>query len=56
MKLKYDPKQVLNECLKEINDRTGSYSSEIGKWVKEPKKENAYKANFDKEYLSKKYN
>lgn len=48
MKLGYDPIKVFNEGLKEINERTGAYDPKVGKWVKQPKKENAYKADFSK--------
>jgi len=51
MKLGYDPMKIFDEGLKEINDRTGAYDAEVGKWVKQPKKENAYKANYDKAKL-----
>lgn len=51
MKLGYDPIKVFEEGLKEINDRTGAYDAQVGKWVKEPKKENAYKADYSKAKL-----
>ena len=51
MKLGYDPIKVFEEGLKEINDRTGSYDQKVGKWVKEPKKPNAYKADYSKAKL-----
>lgn len=47
MKLGYDPETALNECFKEIDERTGAYNPEEGKWVKEPAKEDAYKANYE---------
>ena len=51
MKLGYDPRKVFEEGLKEINDRTGAYDPKVGKWVKEPKKENAYKADYSRAKL-----
>jgi len=48
MKLGYEPIKVFDEGLKEINERTGAYDAEVGKWVKQPKKENAYKADYSK--------
>ena len=51
MKLGYDPRKVFEEGLKEINDRTGAYDPKVGKWVKEPKKPNAYKADYSKAKL-----
>lgn len=48
MKLGYNPIKVCEEGLREINERTGSYDASMGKWVKQPKKENAYKADFSK--------
>lgn len=47
LKLGYDPSRALLECCKEIEDRTGKYNPEIGKWQKELPKPNAYKANYD---------
>lgn len=47
LKLGYKPTLALNECIKEISDRTGAYDPEAGKWVKEPKKPNAYIANYE---------
>lgn len=51
LKLGYDPIRVFEEGLKEINDRTGAYDAQVGKWVKQPKKEDAYKANYVKARL-----
>ena len=51
LKLGYDPIKVFEEGLKEINDRTGAYDAQVGKWVKQPKKEDAYKANYLKARL-----
>ncbi len=41
-----DMMELFHEVMKEIADRRGGYSEEAGKWVKEPKKEGSYKANF----------
>lgn len=51
LKLGYNPIKVFEEGLKEINDRTGAYDAQVGKWVKQPKKENAYKADYSKARL-----
>lgn len=51
LKLGYDPIKVFEEGLKEISDRTGAYDAQVGKWVKQPKKEDAYKANYMKARL-----
>ena len=51
MKLGYDPIKVFDEGLKEINERTGAYDEQVGKWVKQPKKPNAYKADYSKAKL-----
>lgn len=51
LKLGYDPKKVFEEGLKEINERTGAYDLVVGKWVKQPKKPNAYKADYSKAKL-----
>ena len=51
MKLGYDPMKVFEEGLKEINERTGAYDPKVGKWCKQPKKENAYKADYSKAKL-----
>lgn len=51
LKLGYDPMKVFEEGLKEINERTGVYDEKVGKWVKQPKKENAYKADYSKAKL-----
>ena len=51
LKLGYHPIKVFEEGLKEINDRTGAYDAQVGKWVKQPKKENAYKADYSKARL-----
>lgn len=51
MKLGYNPSLALNECILEINDRTGSYDIKAGKWVKEPKKPDAYVADYSKAKL-----
>lgn len=48
MKLGFDPIMVNKEGMKEINERTGAYDVKVGKWVKQPKKKNAYKADFNK--------
>ena len=48
MKLGYDPIKVFKEGLKEINERTGAYDAQVGKWVKQPKKQNAYKADYSR--------
>lgn len=45
-KLGYDPEKCMQEVLKEINDRGGSFDESIGKWVKELK-ETQYKADFN---------
>lgn len=46
MKLGFDPAKVFAEGLREINDRTGAYDPQVGKWVKQTKQEGAHKANF----------
>lgn len=51
MKLGYDPIKVFEEGLKEINERTGAYDAQVGKWVKQPKKQNAYKADYSRARL-----
>ena len=51
MKLGYDPMKVFEEGLKEINERTGAYDAQVGKWVKQSKKDNAYKADYSKAKL-----
>lgn len=51
MKLGYDPEHALVECCKEIEDRTGKYNPEAGKWVKSKPKPNAYKADYSRAKL-----
>ena len=51
LKLGFNPEIALQECLKELNDRTGSYNHVLGKWRKEPPKPNAYKADYSKALL-----
>ena len=51
LKLGYDPIKVFEEGLKEINDRTGSYDAQVGKWVKNKPRENPYKADYSKAKL-----
>ena len=48
LKLGYDPIKVFEEGLREINERTGAYDAEVGKWVKGEKKPNAYKADYSR--------
>lgn len=48
MKLGYNPIIVFDEGLKEINERTGAYDAQVGKWVKNKPKENPYRANYSK--------
>ena len=48
MKLGYYPEIALDECIKEISDRTGSYDPAAGKLVKLPPKPAAYKADYSK--------
>jgi hypothetical protein len=48
MKLGYIPELCIDQCLRELADRTGKYSPALGKWQKEPKKPNAYVADYTK--------
>ncbi|RUT50972.1 hypothetical protein [Campylobacter fetus] len=48
--LNYNFKDCMDETIKEINSRTGSYNSELKKWVKDSSKEAKakwYKANYN---------
>lgn len=51
MKLQCNPMIAISECLKELADRTGSYSPTEGKWLKLPPKPDAYKADYSKSFL-----
>ena len=51
MKLGFDPVKVFDEGLREINDRTGEYDETVGKWVRQPAKPDAYKADYSKARL-----
>ena len=48
MKLGFKPTLALNEYIKEINDRTGEFDPELGEFVKQPKRKDAYTADYSK--------
>jgi hypothetical protein len=50
LKLKYDPEKCMAETIKEISSRKGAWSTEKGKWLKDPNQDpdTLYEADYSK--------